>query len=61
MLPGIKTLTNKHRQRIFAINWTFSHRLSTVRVSREIAGSQDSYMLGYADGAAAFALHISIR
>ena len=37
-----------------------SHRLSTVRESQKISGSQVSYILRYADGAAAFAPRISI-
>ena len=39
----------------------FSHRLITVRESQEIPESQVSYILGYADSAAAFQPHISIR
>ena len=52
MLPGLKTQTNKHLCQISAIMQIFSHRLSTIRESRKIPGSQFSYMSEYTDGAA---------
>ena len=36
----------------------FSYRLSAVSESRKIPGSQVSYILGYSDGAVAFATYI---
>ena len=57
MFPGIKTRTEKHLRQIYAITQIFSHRLA-LSGDRGQFPEVRFHTLGYANGAAAFALHV---